>query len=62
MDDNRRVGYEKNDQLGLFIKPQTFMNKSGEVISYLKKEVDFDPEHIVIVYDDIDFYFAFGSK
>lgn len=49
----------KNNQLGLFIKPQTFMNKSGEVISYLKKEIDFDPEHIVIVYDDIDL--AFGT-
>lgn len=44
----------KNDQLGLFIKPLTFMNKSGEVVSYLKKEIDFDPEHIVVVYDDID--------
>jgi PTH1 family peptidyl-tRNA hydrolase len=48
----------KNDQYGLFIKPQTFMNKSGEVISYLKKEVDFDPEHIIIVYDDIDLPFG----
>lgn len=48
----------KNDQLGLFIKPQTFMNKSGEVISYLKKEIDFDPEHIVVVYDDIDLPFG----
>lgn len=48
----------KNNQLGLFIKPQTFMNKSGEVISYLKKELDFDPEYIVIVYDDIDLPFG----
>lgn len=48
----------KNDQLGLFIKPQTFMNKSGEVVSYLKKELDFDPEHIVVVYDDIDLPFG----
>ena len=44
---------------GLFIKPQTFMNNSGEVISFLKKEVDFEPEHVVIVYDDIDL--AFGE-
>lgn len=49
----------KNNQLGLFIKPQTFMNKSGEVISYLKKEFNFNPEHIVVVYDDIDL--AFGQ-
>lgn len=44
---------------GLYIKPQTFMNKSGEVISFLKKEIDFEPEHIVIIYDDIDL--AFGD-
>ena len=43
---------------GLFIKPQTFMNKSGELISFLKKEVDFDPEHITVVYDDIDLPFG----
>jgi len=43
---------------GLFIKPQTFMNKSGEVISFLKKEIDFDPEHIVVMYDDIDLPFG----
>jgi len=49
----------KHEQSGLFIKPQTFMNASGEVISYLKKEVDFDPEHVVVVYDDIDL--AFGD-
>ena len=44
---------------GLYIKPQTFMNKSGEVISFLKKEIDFKPEHIIVVYDDIDL--AFGN-
>jgi PTH1 family peptidyl-tRNA hydrolase len=49
----------KNDELGLFIKPQTFMNKSGEVISYLRKEIDFVPEDVVIIYDDIDL--AFGT-
>ncbi|MCI5051061.1 MAG: aminoacyl-tRNA hydrolase [Candidatus Pacebacteria bacterium] len=48
----------RTDRLGLFIKPQTFMNKSGEVVSFLKKEVDFDPEHIVIIYDDIDLPFG----
>lgn len=47
------------ESYGLCIKPQTFMNNSGEVISFLKKEVTFEPEHIVIVYDDIDL--AFGD-
>lgn len=44
---------------GLYIKPQTFMNNSGEVISFLKKEVDFEPEHVVVIYDDVDL--AFGD-
>jgi PTH1 family peptidyl-tRNA hydrolase len=44
---------------GIYIKPQTFMNNSGEVISFLKKEVDFEPEHVLVMYDDIDL--AFGE-
>lgn len=49
----------KNHQLGLFIKPQTFMNKSGEIISFLKKEIAFAPDHVIVLYDDIDL--PFGS-
>ncbi len=49
----------KTGHHGLYIKPQTFMNNSGEVISFLKKEVDFDPEHVLVIYDDIDL--AFGD-
>lgn len=48
----------KSDQDGLLIKPQTFMNNSGEVISFIKKEIDFAPEHIVVVYDDVDLSFG----
>ncbi|MCA9352638.1 aminoacyl-tRNA hydrolase [Patescibacteria group bacterium] len=48
----------KTGHAGLYIKPQTFMNNSGEVISFLKKEVDFEPEHIIVVYDDIDLPFG----
>jgi len=44
---------------GLYIKPQTFMNHSGQVVDFLKSEVDFKPEHLVIIYDDIDL--AFGT-
>lgn len=43
---------------GIFIKPQTFMNHSGQVINFLKKESDFDPKKLVIVYDDIDLPFG----
>jgi PTH1 family peptidyl-tRNA hydrolase len=35
------------------------MNNSGEVISFLKKEIDFKPEHVVVIYDDVDL--AFGT-
>jgi len=48
----------KTGHHGLYIKPQTFMNNSGEVISFLKKEVDFDPEHVVVIYDDVDLSFG----
>lgn len=44
---------------GMFIKPQTFMNRSGEVVDFLKKESDFDIKKLVIVHDDIDL--AFGK-
>jgi len=43
---------------GLYIKPQTFMNNSGEVVSFLKKEVNFKPEHLVVIYDDVDLIFG----
>ncbi|MAQ77079.1 aminoacyl-tRNA hydrolase [Candidatus Campbellbacteria bacterium] len=39
---------------GLYIKPQTFMNKSGEVISFLKKEEKLNPEQVLVIYDDVD--------
>jgi PTH1 family peptidyl-tRNA hydrolase len=49
----------RTGHIGLFVKPQTFMNNSGEVISFLKKEIDFKPEHVVVIYDDVDL--AFGT-
>ena len=42
----------------VYIKPHTFMNKSGEVISALKKQSGFSSEDIILLYDDIDL--AFG--
>ena len=48
----------KTGHAGLYIKPQTFMNNSGEVIDFLKKEIDFEPEHVVIIYDDVDLPFG----
>lgn len=39
----------------MYIQPQTFMNNSGTVLDYLRKEYDdFSPEKLIIIYDDID--------
>ena len=53
------VGGNIMGNLVLYIKPQTFMNKSGEVIATLKKENDFSSDDIIIIYDDNDL--AFGK-
>ncbi len=36
------------------MKPQTFMNNSGEAIGPFAAYYKIDPSHIIIVYDDID--------
>ncbi|MGB0925429.1 MAG: aminoacyl-tRNA hydrolase [Minisyncoccia bacterium] len=46
------------DELSLYVKPQTFMNKSGEVIATMKKQDDFNHENVVIMYDDVDLLFG----
>ncbi len=45
------------DQKILLIKPQTFMNNSGEVLSYLNKS-GIKIENILVVHDEIDFDFG----
>ena len=37
-----------------FIKPQTFMNKSGKTVDYVKKNHKLKSENIIIIYDDLD--------
>ena len=36
-----------------FLKPQTFMNLSGEAVRDLSKFFGLDSEHILVIYDDI---------
>lgn len=36
------------------MKPQTFMNNSGEAVGPFANYYKIDPSHIIIVYDDID--------
>lgn len=41
------------DNRVLLIKPQTFMNDSGRVISFLQKK-GIDPENILVVHDELE--------
>jgi PTH1 family peptidyl-tRNA hydrolase len=46
-----------NDQKILLIKPQTFMNSSGQVLSYLKKQ-GVEQENILVVHDELELPFG----
>lgn len=37
-----------------FVLPETFMNRSGETVTYLKKKHDAKPEELIVIYDDVD--------
>ena len=37
----------------LLLKPQTFMNKSGEAVVAAMQFYKIDPEHLIVMYDDI---------
>ncbi|MBR2304729.1 MAG: aminoacyl-tRNA hydrolase [Ruminococcus sp.] len=37
----------------LIMRPQTFMNKSGEAVSDAMDFYEIDPENIIVIYDDI---------
>jgi len=39
-------------RFGLLCKPLTFMNHSGKAIAALSKEMDLQPEEILVIYDD----------
>src|SRR5215470_8640936 len=38
----------------LLVKPQTYMNASGEAIGSLRRFYRFNLEHLVVVHDDVD--------
>lgn len=38
----------------LFAKPTTFMNNSGETAAYFVSRKGIQPEHIIVIYDDLD--------
>ncbi len=43
-----------NHEKVLLVKPQTFMNNSGEAVAPLAKYYDIEPDNIMVVYDDLD--------
>jgi PTH1 family peptidyl-tRNA hydrolase len=45
-----RIGEERV----LLLKPQTFMNLSGESLLSVTHYYDIEPAHIIVVYDDVD--------
>ena len=38
----------------MFVKPQTFMNRSGVAVAALQRYYRVSPENILVVYDDLD--------
>ena len=44
-----------NNEKVLFVKPQTFMNNSGECVIKFVNYFDIDLKDIMIIYDDVDF-------
>ena len=46
-----------NDKEVLLIKPQTFMNNSGEILKHLQKR-GIKQENIFVIHDEIDFVFG----
>ncbi|MCX5923376.1 MAG: aminoacyl-tRNA hydrolase [Candidatus Dependentiae bacterium] len=51
------VDKKNNEQEILLVKPQTFMNNSGEVLKHLQKR-GIKQENLFVVHDEIDFPFG----
>lgn len=49
---------EISGQKVMLVKPQTFMNNSGEAIREIKNFYKVDSQNIIVVYDDIDIDFG----
>lgn len=47
-----------NGEKVLLLKPQTFMNLSGEAVQSVCKFYKIDPSEIIVVYDDLDMDFG----
>ena len=45
----------RNGQKLLLLKPQTYMNLSGESVAEAANYFNIEPDHIIVLYDDINF-------
>lgn len=58
LDKTKHKGLFGKGRLGdkevMLVKPQTFMNNSGECIAEMASYYKIDPAHIIVIYDDID--------
>ena len=46
--------YYRNGEKVLLVKPQTFMNVSGESVGPLMRYYKIDPSDVYCIYDDMD--------
>lgn len=61
-DNNKKKSLFKRAKLNntdfILLKPQTFMNLSGESAIYISKFFNIKPEDIIVIYDDMDIPFG----
>ncbi len=49
---------KKKGRTIFLLKPTTFMNNSGEVVSFFKEYYKINPENILVIHDDLDIDFG----
>ena len=50
--------WESGAETYVLAKPQTFMNRSGESVQALLRQMQIEPVHMTVVYDDLDLPFS----
>lgn len=47
-------GYLEGEK-AIFVKPLTYMNRSGDSVALIAQFYKIDPQHIIVLHDDLDF-------
>ena len=50
--------FRLGDHKGILVKPQTFMNLSGDAVGPLCRFYKIDPERVIVIYDELDLTFG----